>query len=1027
VIARAAAFSSRHPRAVLLVALMVVAGGEVARRSLAQDALSDVSDPRLAVVLEWPGHSAVELSAQVEPITAALAGTAGARAVRGSAMSGLGYVDVVFGGDQELARGREDLARRLRELRLPPGARVKLGPLATSAGWVLEYVLVSEAVVGDPHGDGTSGVSMLTLRRLQDELLGPALARLPGVAEVAALGGDRAEAVVALHPERLRDQGVAFSEVAAHPPSLATADVRAHRFPLGEVRFVSAMTEGMADLNGHYPVVGGVVIAARGADPAAVTARARDTLAQLHPRLPAGVRVLLVHDRSTLARRVNATLGCALLEELAVVALVVLVFLLHGRSALAPLGSLLVVLGATFLALRAAGVPATVMSLGGIAIALGMAVDADLVALEAHHRELASGRAGLTLAPAIFTSLIIAGISFAPAFAFPGETGRLLRPLVLGKTLVIAAAALVTLLVSPALRRVLVRGPVVSELGNPLTRLLLRLYRPVVSFALERPAFTLATAALAAASCLPLAGQLGSEWVTRIDEGELLYMPTTGADVPATLAAAELRRLDGLLAHRPEVAMVLGKLGRADSATDPAPCTMIEAIVRLRPRGSWPERPLPRWHSGHGGPLVPLLRWLWPEHGRPSTAQLVEELDAAVRSAGWSSAWTAPVRARLDMTVTGVRTPLALRIVAAPARARLLETEAQRILTGMGARSASAESPGGETVLRFVPDGAALARLGVDERDARAAAALVLSGGLIGEGQRDGRALPVRLLPDRAPRPPVELLREATVRSRHGVPIPLALLGRPAWTSEPAVLRSESGRPVSYVHVDLEEGTDLGGFVERARRALATLSLQPGEALEWTGQWPLMAEGRRRLFLIVPLVLLSMLALLWLQFRSLVEALIVLGAVPLALVGSVWTLFLLGYPLSAPVWVGLVSVVGLAMQTGVVMVVYLDEAYLERARAGQIHSRADIVAAHTEGTVRRLRPKLMTVIAMGAALLPLLWSDGPGAEIGKRVAAPMVGGLAFSAFVTLEVIPVLSTLWRDRQRRRAQARAETRQ
>jgi Cu(I)/Ag(I) efflux system membrane protein CusA/SilA len=673
----------------------------------------------------------------------------------------------------------------------------------------------------------------------------------------------------------------------------------------------------------------------------------------------------------------------------------------------------------TFLAMRAAGVSATVMSLGGIAIALGMAVDADLVALEARHRHIESGRAGASLAPAIFTSLLIAGISFAPAFAFPGETGRLVRPLVLGKTLVIAAATLVTLLVSPALRELLVRGPVRGELANPLSKLLLRLYRPVVSFALERPAFTLATAALAALSSLPLVGQLGAEWVTRIDEGELLYMPTTGADVPAPLAAAELQRLDGLLARRPEVALVFGKLGRAATATDPAPCSMIEAIVRLRPRSAWPERPLARWHSGRGGPLAPLLRWLWPERGRPTTGQLVEELDRAMRSAGWTSAWTAPVRARLDMTATGLRTPLGLRIVATPSRAAALAPQLQSIIGKVpGARSATAESPGGETVVRFVPDPAALARFHVDETAARGTAALVLRGGLALIGDRDGRPLPVRLLPDRAPRPPVELLREATVRSTDGQVVPLALLGRPAWLNEPAVLRSERGRPISYLYVDLEEGTDLGGFVARAERALAAVALRPGEALEWTGQWPLISEGRRRLTIIVPLVLLSMLGLLWLQFRSLALALIVLGTVPLALVGSVWTLFLLGYPLSAPVWVGLISVVGLAMQTGVVMVVYLDEAYLERARAGRIHSRADIVEAHTEGTVRRLRPKLMTVLAMSAALLPLLWADGAGAEIGKRVAAPMVGGLLFSAFVTLEVIPVLSTLWRDRQRRR---------
>jgi Cu(I)/Ag(I) efflux system membrane protein CusA/SilA len=348
-----------------------------------------------------------------------------------------------------------------------------------------------------------------------------------------------------------------------------------------------------------------------------------------------------------------------------------------------------------------------------------------------------------------------------------------------------------------------------------------------------------------------------------------------------------------------------------------------------------------------------------------------------------------------------------------------------------GTRSAAADTPGGETILRFAPDAEALARHQVDQALVEDTAALILGGGQIPGGQivRDGRRIPVRLLPDRTPRPLEELLRQATVRARPaagGAPIALALVGRPQLATVPAMLRTEGGRAVSYVYVDLEEGTDLLGYVERGQRALAAamasgeLALGPGEALEWTGQYELMAAGRRRLLVIAPLVLLSMLGLLFLQFRSLTEALIVLGTVPLALVGSVWTLFLLGYPLSAPVWVGLISVVGLAMQTGVVMVVYIDQAFWKRVRAGTLQSRADIVAAHAEGTVRRLRPKLMTVTAMAGALLPLLWSEGAGAEIGKRVAAPMVGGLAFSAFVTLEVIPVLYTLWRHHQLRRAQ-------
>jgi copper/silver efflux system protein len=831
---------------------------------------------------------------------------------------------------------------------------------------------------------------------------------------------------------------------------------RAHQIgEVGEIRFATAMTEGMADVNGRFPVVGGVVIAARDADPAAVIKQVRARLDQQRPALPKGVDLVVVYDRSELSRRVTGTLLRALGEEIAVVVLVVFIFLLHGRSAVVPLGTLLLVLALTFVAMRVAGLPATVMSLGGIAIALGMAVDAELVAIEACHRwverETTPGsRRGVLLAaadsftPAILTSLLIAGLSFVPALAFTGETGRLLRPLVLTKTLVIAAALAVTLLVAPALRQLLLRGPLRPELGNPLTALLIRLYRPVVDFALARPWFTLGTAALAAVSCLPLVGQLGSEFLPHIDEGELLYMPSTSADVPPPLGEVELRRQDALLMRRPEVAMVFGKLGRADSATDPAPCSMAETVVRLKPRSAWPLRPRRRWHSDlPSGPAAPLLRWLWPEAGRLTTAELVAELDGQLRSPGWSNAWTAPVRARMDMMATGVRTAVGIRIVAAPDADQAAGAQAgdrtgdlaravRNVIARLpGTRSASVESPGGETVLRFVPDAAALERHQVDPAVARASADLLLGGGRSGQLLREQRAVPVRLLPDRQPRPLDELLRAATVRTRPtagAAPIALALVGRPTLSTAPAMLRTEGGRAVAHVYVDVDAGIDLGGYVERAQQALSAatgrgeISLRPGEALAWTGQYQLMEAGRRRLLIVAPIVLLLMLGLLWLQFRSWIAALIVLGSVPLALVGSVWTLFLLGYPLSAPVWVGLISVVGLAMQTGVVMVVYIDEAFYQRVRAGTLQTRADIIAAHAEGTVRRLRPKLMTVITMAAALLPLLWSRGAGAEIMRRIAAPMVGGLVFSAFVTLEVIPVLYTLWRQRQLDRAQRR-----
>jgi Cu(I)/Ag(I) efflux system membrane protein CusA/SilA len=1052
----------RHPRLVLAAALVVVVAGELARRRLVLDAIPDLADAHVVIAAEWPDHAAVAVAGAVtDRLTAALEGVPGATAVRGASMSGLGYVDVVFAAAADLPRGRAAVEQRVAAVaaRLPRDVRVRVAPEASSTGWLLEYVLAAPAARESVHDDGTRSLSLVTLRRFHDEVMRPRLSAVAGVAEVAAVGGEHSEVRVELDPRALAAADVAVSDVTsaiaarlAHPAAtlaelgaLSISDGSgAHRLDtLGAVHLGRAMDRGMLDLDGILPVVGGIIVAQDGSDPALVVARVRRVLDELRPRLPAGVELMVVYDRTLLGHKVARTLANALAEELVVVALVVALFLVDWRSAVVALVVLVVVLALTVVAMAISAVPATVMSLGGVAIALGLAVDAELVALEANHRQRehdpthANLRAKSTakssaLIRAIATALAIAALTFAPAFAFTGETGRLLRPLVLTKTLIIGAALLVTLTLAPALRTLLLKGEVVPEQRNPLMRGLLRLYSPFVHFALARPLFTLVTVGLFAASAVPLVGRLGGEFLPRLDEGDLLFMPTTSPDVPAEEAADELSRMDRRLMQRPEVALVLGKLGRADTATDPAPCSMAETLVRLRPRDRWPLRYHRRWYSGWAPPLLAhALARLWPEKQPLTTDELKEELDRMVRLPGWSNAWTAPVRARLDMTTTGVRTPVALRIVARdPARLDVLGPALRARLARLpGTRSAVYESLGGETRLDFVPDPPLLAQFAVDEERVRALADLLLAGGRLGEIVLGGRRLPLRLVADRTPRPLDEILRQATVRARVGTtPVPLALLGRPRVTRTPALLHSERGSAVAYVAIDLVADTDLAGYVARAQREVqnaidsGALALAPGEELEWSGQYRLWSAGRHRLVLVAALVAGSLLLLLYLQFRSWIEALIVLAAVPFALVGSIWTLYLLDYRLSAPVWVGLLSVVGLAMQTGVVMVVYIDEAFDARVRAGQLRHRDDIVAAHAEGTIRRLRPKVMTITTMAAALVPLLFADGAGAEIMKRVAAPMVGGLLSSAVVTLEVLPVLYTLWRQQQLRRAQRR-----
>jgi copper/silver efflux system protein len=1077
VISRLVGSCARHHWIVIGLGLVLAIAGEFARRALARDAIPDLSDPQIVLVADWMGHPATEVATEVTRVlTEALDDIPGSTAVRGSSMSGMAYIDVVFTSPSSLTHGRADILERVRNARpkLPANVRVQVGPTASATGWVFQYALVvrseRESDTGSPS----------RLRRLQDDLIRPALESIPGVAEVASVGEGVQQLLVEVKPDQLRARGLAFTDVLAALGSAARGQVnlkpadhrrldvprqaavpldvpraeRQSRPLIGDVaglEITEDMPTGFADLNGALSALGGIVVARRDADPASVIERVKRTLDGLRPRLHPTVRLVTVYDRLDLVTRVGRTLLRALTEEIAVVVLVILMFLLHVKSALVPLTTLPLVLLLTFAGMWILGVPATIMSLGGIGIALGMAVDADVVALEACHRRLEKlgesssvdeRRAAIiaaagSFAPAILTSLLITALSFLPVFAFTGEAGRLLRPLAITKTLVIVAAALVTLTLAPALRdRLLLRGRVMPEFDNPLTRVLVRIYRPFVHFALTRPALTLITAALAVISCVPVASRLGGEFLPRVDEGDLLFMPTTLPGVPPDQAVLQLARQGHAIAEFKEVSTVFGKVGRANTATDPAPYFMAESTIRLRPRAEWPRHPRRRWYSSWAPTgLKPVLGLAWPEQAPATLTELVEELDRATRLPGWTGAWTAPVRARMDMMSTGVRTPVGIRIVAAdPARLDALGAAVQKVAAAVpGTRSAVFESLGGEPWLRFDADPAALAFHRVDPALVRSTAGLLLTGGQVGELEWEGRPYRVRVAADTstshgsAAQVREDQLREVTVRSSGwGQPVPLALLGHTSYVTEPAMIRTERGELVAYVYVDLHEDTDLATYVQGAQRELNEaveaneIRFEAGEHVEWTGQYALLTAGEQRLKWIVPCVALSMLLLLFLQFRSFAEAFIVLIAVPFALVGSVWTLYFLDYPLSAPVWVGLLSAVGLAMQTGVVMVVYIDEAFHRRVREGTLQTRDDIVAAHAEGTVQRLRPKIMTITTMAAGLLPLVWAEGAGAEIMKRVAAPMLGGLVTSAFLTLEVLPVLYTMWRYHQLRRSQ-------
>jgi Cu(I)/Ag(I) efflux system membrane protein CusA/SilA len=1084
VIDRTVAWSARHPWVVLGVLSLLLVASQLSPGALARDVIPELPDPQISLVAEWKGHPATEVARRVTRVlTEALQSLQACATARGLSMTSMAYVDVVLASGASPQEARAAVMARVSEARrrLPPGVRVQVGPAAASSGWVLEYALY----------DPTHGAPLSLLRKYQEEVFGPAAAAVPGVAEVATVGGGEQSLEVEPDANALRQQGLAFGDLiqglgdalggrgvgAAEEPglrpvaayrcgpcerqlaALPLSPALSGRSParvgeLARVRWVDDAPMGLADVGGE-PAVAGIVIAQHDADLPNLVRSVERALDRERHRLPPRVRIAVEYDRERLAERVHRTLWTALGEEIAVVALVVLLFLLDGRSALVPLFTLPAVVLLTLAGMRWLGVPATVMSLGGIGIALGVAVDADLVALEACHRRLEQAaparsrwrgdlvEAARSFAPAIVTSMLMTGVAFLPVLGFTGEAGRLLRPLALTKTLVVASAALVAVTAAPALRDRLLVAPVRPELGNPLMRALLGAYRPFVRFALRHPKLTLATGMLALFSCVPIASRLGGEFLPRMDEGDLLYMPTTLPGISAEQAREQLARQDHALAAFDEVESVLGKVGRAETATDPAPLSMAETTIRLRDRSSWPLVFRPTWYTTWApAPLQHVLRWLWPDRTPETREELIARLDRAVQLPGWTPAWTAPARARMDMLSTGVRTPVAIRVVSPdPARLDSLGRVLRNIaLRAPGARSAVYEGGEGESWPSFALDTDRLARFGVDRQVAAAAVDFATSGGEVGQIEHDGNVVPVRVDLEAsagARHPLAEALRALTVRARRdaasgapatmdGPPVALGLLGHPATAIEPAALRTEGGELVAYVHVDLEDGADVEGYVERARREISAAAaageivLGPGERVEWAGQHALVRAGEARLMLIAPAAMAIMVLLLFLQFRSWTEAFIVALSIPFALVGSIWTLYLLGYPLSAPVWVGLLSVVGLAMQTGVVMVVYIDDAFHRRVSQGRLQSREDIVAAHEEGTVGRLRPKLMTVATMAASLLPLLWSEGAGAEIMRRVAAPMIGGVVTSAFLTLEILPVLYTMWRHAQLRRAQ-------
>jgi len=1093
-------YCATHRTVVFVATVLVVIASIVAVRSVPLDAIPDLSDPQVIVFTEWMGRSPDLVEDQVTyPIVSSLLGAPRVTAVRGQSMFGMSFIYVIFeeGTDPYWARSRVLEYLSTIRARLPEGVSPVLGPDATSVGWVFQYALV----------DTTGRHDLSELRTFQDFHLRYALASVPGVAEVASVGGYQRQYQIEVDPTRLHAYGLSLGDVTG-AVRRSNADVggrviemsgreyfvrgrgyvkslddlrqvalgvdRRSGTPIrvadvGTVAFGPDIRRGLGELDGQGEAVGGTVVMRYGENALHVIERVKQKVKEIYPSFPPGVELRIVYDRSHLIHRAIDTLRRTLLEEGVVVSLIILVFLLHLRSTLVPVLSLPVAVGLAFVPMALLHVNSNIMSLGGIAIAIGAMVDAAIVLVENAHKHLEtapdSGTPGAAAArqkalidaakevgPPIFFSLLIITVAFLPIFALNGQAGRLFKPLAFTKTFCMAFAALISITLAPALMSVFIRGRIKPEREHPVSRAIIGLYRPFAWVALKNPRTTIAIGLAAVLSAVPMAARLGHEFMPPLNEGDMLYMPTTFPNISIEEAKKYLQVQDRLIRSFPEVERVFGKAGRSETPTDPAPLSMVETVVKLRPREEWRMLEQRRWYSAWApGWLKPLLRPIWPDRHRMTWDELTAELNRTLQMPGWTNAWTMPIKTRIDMLSTGIRTPIGIKVFGASLDTiERIGMDLERAVSRVpSARSVYSDRSTGGFYVDIVPDRGALARYGLTVGDVEDVIEAAVGGQPLGvtvEG-RDRFSINVRYPGEL--RKDIESLRHVLVPLRStaggmsaaaasgaamgaagaasvatpgtgGANVPLGQIADIRVVTGPPMIRDEAGLLVGYVYVDMDPAKrDIGGFVDDAKREVAKdVRLPAGYFLKWTGQYELLEQMQARMRVLVPLTLAIVLLLLFLNFGNLTEALIVLCSVPFALVGSVWLMTLLHYNLSTAAWVGIIALVGLAAQTGVVMVVYCDSAYHKRKREGRIRDLDDIVAATLEGSVQRVRPKLMTVATMMIGLVPLLWSQGAGADVMKRVAAPMVGGLFTSAFLTLEIIPVVYTYWRFAQLRR---------
>lgn len=1065
---------------VLLFVAMATLVGIWCIQNVTLDAIPDLSDTQVIVYSRWDRSPDIMEDQVTYPIISAMLGVPRVKDIRGFSDFGFSYVYIIFEDGTDIYWARSRTLEYLSNIlpRLPQGVNVELARDETAVGWVFEYALV----------DRTGTNSLAQLRSFQDWHLRYALQAVPGVAEVAPIGGFVRQYQVNLDPnallaydipvDRVVDavrksnndvggrlvelsgreymiRGRGYIKTLADIGNIVVGTNKAGGTPilardLGTITLGPDMRRGIAELDGKGEVVGAVVIMRYGENALKVIQRVRAKLEEMKASLPPGVEIITTYDRGELIDRAIETLKGTLMEELVIVSLVILIFLWHIPSALIPILTIPITIIIAFIPMYLMNITANIMSLGGIAIAIGAMVDAAIVVVEQTHKKLEhwqiEGRPGSYKdvvigavkevgGPSFFALLVIA-VSFVPIFTLEGQEGRLFKPLAYTKNFSMAIAAILAITLDPAMRLLFTHmdpyrfrprwlasivngvlvGKIHSEENHPISRPLMKIYHPVCEFVLEYRWAVVAAALLTVAITVPVFERLGSEFMPELNEGVLLYMPTTMPGISVTESGKLLQIQDKMLKSFPEVELVFGKSGRAETATDPAPFGMMETVVVLKPESQWPK--VPRWYSSWApGWLQGMLRRAWPDH--KSTKELIYGaggLNDAMQFPGSVNAWTMPIKARVDMLTTGVRTPIGIKIMGADLdKVQEIGIQIETVLQNVpGSKSIFAERTAGGYFLDFTLNRQALARYGMTVDQANEVVMSAIGGENVTTTIEGRERYPVNVRYLRDYRSELDKVGRILVMASNGTQIPIAQIADIKIATGPSMIRDENGRLSGYVYVDLDTSKrDIGGYVADAKKAIReNVQLPPGYQLIWSGQFEYMERVKERLYIVVPITLFIIFLLLYINTRSAAKTVIILLAVPFSAVGAIWFLYLLGYNMSIAVWVGLIALMGVDAETGMFMLLYLDLAFQDAKAKGMMKSWADLKEAVLHGAVKRLRPKVMTVGVMFTGLVPIMWSTGSGADVMKRIAAPMIGGIFTSFILELAVYPAIYAIWK---------------